>query len=62
MVLQLQNYATNGLFLKMLSDVVNNEVVNNTKFNKLKAKINTSEKKISDATSLIHMSQYNIHK
>ena len=46
----------------MLSDVVNNEAVNNTKFNKLKAKINTSEKKISDATSLIHISQYNIHK
>ena len=48
--------------MKTLSDAVNNEVVNNTKFNKLKAKINTLEKKISDATSLIHISQYNIHK
>ena len=39
--------------LKKLSDVVDNEVVKNTKFNTLKAKVSVSEKKIPDATTLI---------
>ena len=45
-----------------LSDVVDNEVVKNTKFNTLKTKANILEKKISDATTLIHINQYNTDK
>ena len=48
--------------LKKLSDVVDNEVVKNTKFDTLKAKLNSLEKKIPDATTLIHISQYNTNK
>ena len=48
--------------LKKLSDVVDNEVVENTKFNTLETKINSLEKKIPDATTLIHINQYNTHK
>ena len=33
----------------------------NTKFNTLKTKVNNLEKKISDAITLIHISQYNTH-
>ena len=45
-----------------LSDIVNNEPVKNTKFNTLKTKVNNLEKKISDATILIHINQYNTDK
>ena len=45
--------------LRKLSDVVDNEVVKNTKFNTLKTKVNILEKKIPDATTLIHINQYN---
>ena len=45
--------------LKKLSDVVDNEVVKNTKFNTLNTKVNTLEEKISDATTLVHINQYN---
>ena len=45
--------------LKKLSDVVNNKVVKSTKFNTLKTKVNNLEKKIFDATTLIHINQYN---
>ena len=48
--------------MKKLSDVVANEVVKNTKFNALKTKVNTLEKKIHDATTLIHINQYNTEK
>ena len=48
--------------LKDLSDVVNNEVVKNTKFNTLKTKANELDKKNSDATTLIHINQYNTDK
>ena len=48
--------------LKKLSDVVANEVVKNAKFNTLKTKVNSLEKKISDATTLIHINQYNTDK
>ena len=41
--------------LKKLSDVVDNEVVKNTKFNTLRTKVNNLEKKIPDATTLIHI-------
>ena len=48
--------------LKKLSDLVANEVVKNTKFNTLKTKVNSLEKIIPDATTLIHINQYNIDK
>ena len=48
--------------LKKLSDVVDNDVVKNTKFNTLKAKLNSLEDKIPNGTSLVHISQYNTDK
>ena len=48
--------------LKKLSDVVDNEVTKNTKLNTLKTKVNNLEKKIPDATTLIHINQYNTDK
>ena len=50
---------TVSIDLKKLSDVVANEVVKNTKFNTLKTNLNSLEKKIPDATTLIHINQYN---
>ena len=46
--------------LKKSSDVVDNEVVKNTKFNTLKTKVNSLEKKIPNATISIHINQYNM--
>ena len=43
--------------LKKLSDAVDNEVVKNTKFITLKTKVSDLEKKIPDATTLIHINQ-----
>ena len=48
--------------LKKLRDVVDNEVVKITKFNTLKTKVNDLDKKIPDATPLIHINQYNTDK
>ena len=48
--------------LKKLSNVLEIEVVKNTKFNTLKTKANILEKKIPDATTLIHINQYNTDK
>ena len=48
--------------LKKLSDVVDNDVVKNTKFNTLKTKVYSLEKKIPHATKLIHINQYNTDK
>ena len=48
--------------LKRLSDVVDNEVFKNTKFNMLKTKVNNLEKKVPDATTLIHINQHNKDK
>ena len=48
--------------LKKLSDVADNEVVKNTKFNTLKTKVNNLEKKILDGTTLIHINQHNTDK
>ena len=48
--------------LKKLSDVVTNEVVKNTKFNTLKTTLNIFEKKVPDATTSIHINQYNTNK
>ena len=48
--------------LKKLSDIVDNEVVKNTKFNTLKTKVNNLEKRIPDTTALIHINQCNTDK
>ena len=48
--------------LKKLSYVVDNKVVKNTKFNTTKTKVSNLEKKILDATTLIHINQYNTDK
>ena len=47
---------------KKLSHAVKNEVVKNTKFNKLKTKINKLHKKIPDVTTVIHINQYSTEK
>ena len=44
--------------MKKLSDVIDTEVVKNTKCNTLKTKVNSLEKKIPDATTLMHINQY----
>ena len=41
---------------------MDNEVVKNTRFNTLKTKVSNLEKKIPDATFLIHINQYNTVK
>ena len=48
--------------LKKLSNEVDNEVIKNTKFNTLKTKVNSLEKRILDATTLIYKNQYNTDK
>ena len=48
--------------MKNLGDIVDNEVIKNTKFNTLKTKVNNLEKKILDAAALIHINQYNTDK
>ena len=52
--------------LKKINDKVDNEkykrflkIVKNTKCNMLKTEVNSFEKKIPDATTLIHTNQYN---
>ena len=47
--------------LNKLSDVVDNEFVKNTTFNTLKTKVNNLEKKIPDATPLIHINHYSTY-
>ena len=48
--------------VKKVSDVADNKVVKNTKFNTLKTNVNNLDKKIPDATTLIHTNQYNTDK
>ena len=50
------------VYLKKLCDVVDKQVVKNTKFNTLKMKVNKLDKNIPDASSLIHIIQDNIYK
>ena len=57
--LDVGKFKTVPVDLKKLIDVVDNEVIKNTKFNTLKTKVNNLEKKSSDATTLIHINQYN---
>ena len=48
--------------LKKLTDVVDNEIVRNMKFNTLKTEVHNLEKKVPDAATLIHINQYNTDK
>ena len=45
--------------LKIFRNVVDNEVVKNTKFSTQKKEVTNLDKKIPDATTLIHINQYN---
>ena len=47
--------------MSMKSDVVKDEVVKNTNINTLKTKVNKLDKKIPDATTLIHINRINQH-
>ena len=55
--LDVDKLKTVPVYLKKLSDVVDNEVVKNKKLNTLKAKVN--RKKIPDASTLININQHN---
>ena len=46
--------------LKKLSDVVDKQVVKNTKFNTLNTKVNNLEEEIPDANTLIQINQYTL--
>ena len=48
--------------LKKVSDLLDYKVVNKTKLDTLKANVNNLDKKIPDATILIHINQYNTDK
>ena len=48
--------------MKKLRVAVDNEVDKKTKLNTLKTIVNSLEKKIIDATTLIHINQYNTDK
>ena len=48
--------------MRKISDVVDNEVVKNTKFNTLVKKVNNIDPKIPGGTTLIHISQCNTDK
>ena len=52
------NLKTVPVDLKKLSDVVDNEVFKNAKFNTLRTKVNNLEKKIAEPATLIHINQY----
>ena len=60
--LDIVNLKTVPVNLKKLSDVVDNEVVKNSKFNTLNTKVNGLEKKIFNATSIVYINQYNTDK
>ena len=59
--LDVGNLKTGPADLKKLSDV-DNEIIKNTKFNTLKTKLNHLKEKIPDATTLIHINQYNMDR
>ena len=61
-VLEVIKWKTVPIDAKMLSDVIENEIVKKTKFSTISAKVNILENKISDATTLVHINQYNTDK
>ena len=48
--------------LKKFTDIVDNKVVKNTKFNTLKVKVSKLDKKPPGAATLTHINQYNTDK
>ena len=60
--LDVGNLKTVPIDLQKLSDVVDNNVVKNTKSNTLKTKVNSLEKKTPVETTLTHINQYNTDK
>ena len=48
--------------LKILRDVVDNEIAKNKKFKTLKTNVNNLKNKIPDAITFIHINQYNTDK
>ena len=48
--------------MKKFIDVAGDEVAKNPKFNALKTKVNNLENEIPDATTSIHINQYNADK
>ena len=60
--LNVSKWKTLPIDLKKLSDVVDNDFVQNIKFNTLKRKVNSLENKIPDTTTLININQYNKNK
>ena len=61
-VLEVRKWKTVPIDVKMLSDVIENEIVKKTKFSTISAKVNILENKISDTTTLVHINQYNTDK
>ena len=57
--LDVDKLKTVSVDLKKLSNMVDNEVVKNTKFNTLKTKVINLEKKLPGATNLTHINQHN---
>ena len=57
----LKTKADDQMFIKK-TNIADNDVIKNTKFNSLKTTVNNLEKKIPDATTLIHINQYNTDK
>ena len=45
--------------MKKLNHVIDDQVVKNTKFNKIKTKVNKLDEKMLDTTTLTHINQYN---
>ena len=60
--LNVSKWKTLPIDLKKLSDVVDNDFVQNIKFNTLQRKVNSLENKIPDTTTLININQYNKNK
>ena len=48
--------------MKKFSDTLDNEVFNNKNFITLKTSVKILQKKISDATTLTHINEYNTEK
>ena len=46
--------------LGKLSNIVDNEIMKNTKLSKIRTKVNNLDKKIPDATTLVDVNQYKI--
>ena len=60
--LDVRKLKTIPMNFKKLNNVVTKEVVKKTVYNKLNTKLNYLENKISDASTLIKLNQYNSHK